>query len=207
MHEVHLIVRNALNLAVERGLLDKNVALAVHSPKRRSGATTVARVWNAAEVAEFLDAAASQRLLQCLGGRPVEFGAKTRSSRRPVELDAETLLILQRWRRRLQDEGLPHGPDDWMFCNTAGRFLNPQSISQIFCRVVERSGLPRIRFHDLRHTRASLLIANDVPVKVVTERLGHAHPAFTIHTFQHLLPSMSSAAATHFAGLVSAAGR
>ena len=67
--------------------------------------------------------------------------------------------------------------------------------------------LPRIRFHDLRHTHASLLVANGVPIKVVTERLGHAHPGFTMHTYQHLLPGMSAAAAEQFATLVAAANR
>lgn len=70
-----------------------------------------------------------------------------------------------------------------------------------------RAELPRIRFHDLGHTHASLLIAASVPIKVVTERLGHAHPAFTMHTYQRLLPGMSAAAADQFASLVVAAGR
>ena len=46
-----------------------------------------------------------------------------------------------------------------------------------------------------------------VPIKVVSERLGHAHPAFTMHTYQHLLPGMGAAAADHFASLVTAASR
>jgi integrase len=130
-----------------------------------------------------LDRAASRlsisRTLQNVGGRPVEFGVKTRTSRRTVDLDHDTMRHLERWRRRLRLEGLPHGPDDWMFCNARGRFLNPESISQLFDRIVRRAELPRIRFHDLRHTHASLLVAAGVPIKVVSERLGHAHPAFT----------------------------
>jgi len=70
-----------------------------------------------------------------------------------------------------------------------------------------RAGLPRIRFHDLRHTHASLLVAAGVPIKVVSERLGHAHPAFTMHTYQHLLPGMSAAAAEQFAALVAPGSR
>ena len=61
---------------------------------------------------------------------------------------------------------------------------------------------PHIRFHDLRHTHASLLVAAGNPVKVVSERLGHAHPSFTIHTYQHLLPGMSAEAAHRFADLI-----
>ena len=86
-----------------------------------------------------------------------------------------------------------------------GTVPQPRSLSQLFDRVVQRSDLPRIRFHDLRHTHASLLVANGVPIKVVTERLGHAHPGFTMHTYQHLLPGMSAAAAEQFATLVAAA--
>jgi integrase len=90
-----------------------------------------------------------------------------------------------------------------MFVNTSGRFLNPESASQLFDRIVRRTPtLPRIRFHDLRHTHASLLIMAGVPIKVVSERLGHSHPAFTMHTYQHLLPGMSAAAAEQFAALV-----
>ena len=52
-----------------------------------------------------------------------------------------------------------------MFCNRTGRFLNLQSVSQLFDRIVQRMKLTRIRFHDLRHTHASLLVANGVPIK------------------------------------------
>ncbi len=244
VHEVHLIIRNALDLATQRRLVDHNVARAVHSPIRRRGGTIVARVWTVEELARFLTEASGHRLypalhlaahtgmrrgevvglrwsdldvaaarlsihrtIQALDGRPVEFGAKTRSSRRNIDLDPTTVEVLDAWRRRLKASGLPHGPGDWMFCNLAGRYLNPQSVSQLFGRVVKRIGLPRIRLHDLRHTHASVLVAHDTPIKVVTERLGHAHPAFTMHTYQHLLPGMSAAAATRFASLVAAAGR
>jgi len=92
-----------------------------------------------------------------------------------------------------------------MFVNSNGRLVNPESISQLFSRL--QCGLPdltRIRFHDLRHTHASLLIMDGVPVKVVSERLGHANVAFTMHTYQHLLPGMSAAAARQFAALLAA---
>ena len=69
------------------------------------------------------------------------------------------------------------------------------------------ASVARIRFHDLRHTHASLLVADGVAIKVVSERLGHAHPAFTMHTYQHLLPGMSATAAEQFATLVATAGR
>ena len=82
----------------------------------------------------------------------------------------------------------------------SGVSADPRAVQ--FARIVARSGLPHIRFHDLRHTHASLLVAAGIPVKVVSERLGHAHPSFTIHTYQHLLPGMSAEAAHRFADLI-----
>ncbi|MCP4086277.1 MAG: tyrosine-type recombinase/integrase, partial [Actinomycetia bacterium] len=79
---------------------------------------------------------------------------------------------------------------------------SPESFSQLFTRSTIEAGLPRIRFHDLRHTHASLLVAAGVPIKVVAERLGHAHPGFTMHTYQHLLPGMGATAANRFAHLI-----
>lgn len=229
--EVHMIVRAALDVAVERRLVQRNVAHEARS-RRRPPADAVARAWSADELRQFLTGARHHRLypalhlaaysgmrrgeivglkwsdldrtsarlsisrtLQNVGGRPVEFGCKTRTSRRTVDLDADTMRQLDGWRRQLRRDDLPHRQDDWMFCNPAGRFLNPESLSQLFDRIVRRLELPRIRFHDLRHTHASLLVAAGVPIKVVCERLGHSHPAFTMHTYQHLLPGMSAAAA------------
>jgi integrase len=147
------------------------------------------------------------RTMQCVGGQPVEFGVKTRTSRRCIDLDDGTIAELQRWRRRLHRDGLPCGREDWMFCNTGSRFLNPQSLSQLFNRITRAAPMPRIRFHDLRHTHASLLIAADVPIKVVSERLGHSHPGFTMKTYQPVMPGMSAAAAEQFAALITASSR
>jgi len=236
--EVHMIVRAALDLAVQRKLVTHNVAHGAQA-RRRPPTRAAARCWSAVELRAFLASARHHRLypalhlaahtgmrrgeivglkwfdldrtasrlsisrtLQNVGGRPVEFGGKTRTSRRTVELDEQTMRTLSGWRRRLANDGLPHGPDDWMFCNATGRFLNPESVSQLFDRIVRRTELPRIRFHDVRHTHASLLVAAGVPIKVVSERLGHAHPAFAMHTYQHLLPGMSAAAAEQFAALI-----
>jgi integrase len=241
--EVHMIVRAALDLALRRELIGRNIADNAHLRPSRSG-KAVARIWTEGELAGFLDVASTHRLypalhlaahtgmrrgeiaglkwldldtranrlsirrtLQCVGGTATEFGPKTRTSRRTVELDAATVALLQRWRQKLDTDALPAGIDDWMFCNTAGRYLNPQSISQLFDRIIARTDIPRVRFHDLRHTHASLLIADGEDVKVVSERLGHAHPSFTIHTYQHLVPGMSAAAAERFAKLIANAVR
>lgn len=239
VHEVHMILRSSLDLAVRRQLVEHNVAHDTHA-RRRQPTGMRPRSWTAQELDDFLKAARSQRpypalhlavftgmrrgevvglkwsdldkpakrlsisrTLQSVVGKPVEFDVKTRTSRRCIDLDDNTTDVLVQWRRKLDRDGLPHGTDDWMFVNTSGRFVNPDSVSQLFDRIVKRTpALPRVRFHDLRHTHASLLIMAGMPIKVVSERLGHSHPAFTMHTYQHLLPGMSAAAAERFAALI-----
>jgi integrase len=82
-----------------------------------------------------------------------------------------------------------------VFADAEGRRIHPHAISQSFERMARRAGVPVIRLHDLRHTHGSLMIKEGVPVKVVSERLGHANVAFTIETYQHVLPGMQVDAA------------
>ena len=76
-------------------------------------------------------------------------------------------------------------------------------MSDAFKKLVKHSGLPRIRFHDLRHTHATLLLKAGVPIKVVSERLGHSTPGgVTMAVYQHVLPGMQRDAADTFARLI-----
>jgi integrase len=77
-------------------------------------------------------------------------------------------------------------------------------VAQTFERLQAKAELPRIRLHDLRHTHATLLLKAGVPLKVVSERLGHSSPAFTMAVYQHVLPGMQRDAADVFARLVAA---
>ena len=142
------------------------------------------------------------RTRQVTEGRTVEAPTKTRTSRRSIDLDDNTVRILQHWRGRLDNEGATVSSETPMFLNRHHVAPSPESFSQLFQRCAAAAGLPRIRLHDLRHTHASLLVAAGVPIKVVSERLGHAHPGFTMHTYQHLLPGMSADAANRFAQLI-----
>ena len=89
-----------------------------------------------------------------------------------------------------------------MFTDGHGATIHPHAISQAFERIARRAGVRVIRLHDVRDTHASLLIAAGVPVKVVSERLGHASPTFTIETYQHVLPRMQADAARTFESLI-----
>ncbi len=129
---------------------------------------------------------------------------KTSNSRRAIDLDATTVGVLSAWREWQQTEQAVVGaePTDWVFTNAAGEPIHPHSMSQTFERIVKRAGVPRIRLHDLRHTHGTLLIKAGIPVKVVSERLGHGNPAFTIDTYQHVLPGMQAEAARMFESLI-----
>lgn len=83
-----------------------------------------------------------------------------------------------------------------MFTNEVGRCLDASNLVKYrFYALLSRAGLPRIRFHDLRHTAATLLLLQGVNVKVVSELLGHSSVAFTMDRYAHVLPSMQREAA------------
>ena len=75
-------------------------------------------------------------------------------------------------------------------------------IRRSFHPLLERAGLPRIRFHDLRHTAATLLLTSGVHPKVVQERLGHSQISVTLDTYSHVLPSLQEAAAEELDALL-----
>ena len=142
------------------------------------------------------------RSRQVVAGRSLEVPVKTRTSRRCIDLDPTTEHILDQWRRQQRRGGHSVEVADPIFTNTHGNAVHAESFSQLFDRQLARTDIPRIRFHDLRHTHASLLVAAGTPIKVVSERLGHAHPGFTMATYQHLVPGMSATAATDFANMI-----
>jgi hypothetical protein len=76
-----------------------------------------------------------------------------------------------------------------------GSAIHPQAFTQMFQNHVRRAGLRRIRLHDLRHSHATLALQAGVPVTVVSERLGHHSPAFTVRQYAHALPGMQAVAA------------
>jgi integrase len=133
-----------------------------------------------------------------------ESRGKTDNARRRIDLDPTTVSVLAAWRQWQQTEQLVVGGDepDVVFTNADGEPVHPHSVSQAFERIVARAEVPAVRLHDLRHTHATLLIKAGVPVKVVSERLGHAKTAFTIETYQHVLPGMQADAARTFEQVV-----
>jgi integrase len=141
---------------------------------------------------------ALDRGLVAIGYEIHETRGKTKTARRNIALGTTTMTVLAGWRAVQAAEFAAVGIDNteqWMFTNGDGDVVHPHAIYQAFTRIVNNAGVRRIRFHDLRHTHGSLLIQAGVPVKVVSERLGHANIAFTMQTYQHLLPGMQENAA------------
>ena len=89
-----------------------------------------------------------------------------------------------------------------MFTPPESRPIHPDLFSQSWQRLMRDSELRRIRLHDLRHAHATVLLKAGVPVKVVSERLGHSSPAFTMTVYQHVLPGMQADAAAAFSAAV-----
>lgn len=131
---------------------------------------------------------------------------KTRHGARVVPLDAGTVTALKRHRGEQRVEREAWG-EAWQDCGLVftredGSPLRPDYVSHLFGTLVERAELPRIRPHDLRHTNASLALAAGVPLKVVSQRLGHSTTAITSDLYTHVIPAVAREAADRIARLV-----
>lgn len=137
---------------------------------------------------------------------PTVGAPKTARSRRTLDLDAGTVARLRAHRTAQLEQRMLMGAG-WtdhglVFAMPDGSPWNPDVITRRFSLLVEKAGLPRIRFHDLRHTHASHLLAAGVNVKVVSERLGHASVAFTLDVYAHVMPGQQADAAAAVAAMV-----
>jgi len=127
-------------------------------------------------------------LEQRSGREPIVARPKTTSSVREVELAASTVDALRRHR-------LAHPSIGFVFARPDGRPLSMSIIGKAWARLNRRAGVPRIPFHGLRHTAASLMLKKRIPAKVVQEMLGHADISITLRTYSHVLPGMQREAA------------
>lgn len=124
---------------------------------------------------------------------------KTERSRRQVRLTRAAVDALQQQRRRQLEERLRLGPawqdDNLVFTDTAGGPIEATAfLRNEFWPLLRRASLPRIRFHDLRHTAATLLLGQGVHPKIVSEMLGHSQVGITLDLYSHVTPTMQQAA-------------
>jgi len=128
----------------------------------------------------------------------IEAELKTKKSRRSVTLASLTIDILLRHRIHQGEVKLKAGSEwqehDFVFTTAIGTSLNPESLLGRFKKILKRAELPNIRFHDLRHSAATLLLGMGVHTKIVQELLGHSTMAMTADIYSHVLPTMQQGA-------------
>ena len=82
-----------------------------------------------------------------------------------------------------------------MFTPRIGTPIEPSNLTKDFKRLLKKAGLPDIRFHDLRHTAATFLLAQGVDPRTIMETLGHSQISLTLNTYSHVLPTLQEDAA------------
>lgn len=125
----------------------------------------------------------------------IEGKPKTSAGKRAVSLP--TFLLDMLAQHRVQQLALRATVSDWedrdlVFPNLKGGYLHPNHLGESFRELLKEAGLSALRFHDLRHNAATILLARGVNIKVVSELLGHSDIVITLRTYGHLLPSMQS---------------
>jgi integrase len=128
----------------------------------------------------------------------VEKEPKTKSGLRKISLPDFLIDILKRHQERQQEHkakvGTTWKDSGYVFCNSVGNFYHESNLTVRYKRLLQRAGLPEIRFHDLRHSAATILLSMGVNPKVVQELLGHSSFVTTMNTYAHVLPSMQQEA-------------
>jgi integrase len=243
VRNIHGCLHVALQAAVARGYLPRNVADLANPPKARRARSRNARdhCWTRDQLVTFLDhtrdhddqlhplwfviATTGLRRAEALALRWTDLdgarltirqtvtvadgviiwqrNAKSDDSERSIALDTRTLAVLHDHRRRQLERRLAAGPAwstndqdrDLIFTRPDGTAIPPKRASQAFTYHVDRAGLPRIGVHGLRHTWATLALRAGVPIKVVSERIGHADPAVTMQVYAHALEGDDATAA------------
>ena len=127
---------------------------------------------------------------------------KTARSRRTVMLPVFLKPFLEHQRldqtRRRDQVGDRWQENGLLIDRGDGEPVNPDTLSTGWARQLRKHGLPRVRFHDLRHAHATLMLTQGVHPKVVSERLGHASIGITLDTYSHVLPTLQQEAAEAF---------
>ena len=137
-----------------------------------------------------------RRQIARIDGRVVEAPLKTKNAYRTLPLAEDTVSILKEQKKNA-------GSSPWVFPSATSGPISPDSVLHMLHRVLKRAGLPEVRFHDLRHTFATLALQNGVDIKTVSGMLGHFSAGFTLDTYAHVTTSAQKAAANTMGKLLS----
>ena len=128
-----------------------------------------------------------RRQVARVDGEVKELPLKTKNSYRSISISRDAVAMLT--------EMEAHRSSDYVFPSSTGGPISPDSVNNMLHRVLKRAGLPSIRFHDLRHTFATLALQNGVDIKTVSGMLGHFSAGFTLDTYAHVTTSAQKEAA------------
>ena len=119
---------------------------------------------------------------------------KTESSHRDIPVSEHIINMLKEY-KTIQDEykkyfDKAYIDNDLICCKKDGFPYNPGTFSHMFENILIKNNIPQMRFHDLRHTNATLMLKNNISAKIASSRLGHATTAITLDLYSHVLPDM-----------------
>ncbi len=137
-----------------------------------------------------------RRQVARISGEIVEAPLKTKNSYRTISIGEDAVGILKQQRAKSRSE--------YVFPSPTGGPISPDSVLHMLHRVLKRAGLPKVRFHDLRHTFATLALQNGVDIKTVSRMLGHYSAGFTLDTYAHVTTQAQRQAANTMGSILSA---
>jgi integrase len=146
-----------------------------------------------------------QQLVPTRGGPTIQ-ACKTKGSHRTIRLDPDTVASLEAHREAQQVEralaGDAYDDEDLIFCDELGGPIHPQRLTGAFHGLRATAGIRPGRLHDVRHSNATSLLTEGVPVHVVSARLGHSSPMVTLSVYAHVLPRSDERAAEVMASVL-----
>lgn len=227
---IHIIVAAALKDAVSKGLLARSPATGASPPSAKSARAPETEWWRPADLRAFLEFTADHEfaaLFRLAGATGMRRGELVGLRWSDLDLDAQRIIVRrqitstdyvvqegdpksERGRRIVTIDngtasvlrGLPRGASGVVFRGAGDRPIHPESVARVFARLVTTSGLPRIRFHDLRHSHVAHLIEAGVDPLTISRRLGHASVTFTLDRYGHLFDEAGASAARAVGDLI-----
>jgi len=197
----HAFIRKALQEAVITELISTNVADKVRKPKKKQ---FVSQVYNQHEILKLLDILSEEKLYLVVlltafyGLRRSEVLGLKWSTLPLVETIERALVNQAKWQ---QDNRILLGEDyilkdsEYVFTMEDGRLMKPQYVTHRLSKLIKKNGLKKIRFHDLRHSNASIMLDSGQNMKSIQEWLGHASDSTTANLYTHLTAGVKERAA------------